>query len=82
LADAVDAVDQAIPFHGLSCAALAFSYRDEHGRPSFSLQPFDFRLSKGELVSSRAVTEAANRLFSKYSPDSIHLRMEILLLTA
>ncbi len=50
LADAVDAVDQAIPFHGLSCAALAFSYRDEHGRPSFSLQPFDFRLSKGELV--------------------------------
>src|SRR5271165_2232638 len=50
LADPVDAVGQAIPFHGLSCAALAFSYQDEHGRPSFSLQPFDFRISKGELV--------------------------------
>jgi putative ATP-binding cassette transporter len=50
LADQVDAVGQAIPFHGLNCAALAFSYRDEHGRPSFSLEPLDFRLSKGELV--------------------------------
>jgi putative pyoverdin transport system ATP-binding/permease protein len=50
LVDRVDAVGQAIPFHDLRCAALAFNYQDEHGHPSFSLEPFDFRLSKGELV--------------------------------
>jgi putative pyoverdin transport system ATP-binding/permease protein len=50
LADPVGSVGRAIPFRGLSCAALTFSYQDEHGRPSFSLEPFDFELSKGELV--------------------------------
>jgi putative pyoverdin transport system ATP-binding/permease protein len=50
LADPIGTVDQTIPFHSLSCATLAFSYHDERGQSSFSLQPFDFRLSKGELV--------------------------------
>lgn len=50
LADPVAAVGRAISFHGLNCAALAFSYQDERGRPLFSLEPFDFQLSKGELV--------------------------------
>jgi putative ATP-binding cassette transporter len=49
LADPV-ADGEAIPFHGLNCAGLTFSYHDERGRPSFSLEPLDFQLSKGELV--------------------------------
>jgi len=44
------AVGEAIPFHGLNCNGLTFSYHDERGRPSFSLEPLDFQLSKGELV--------------------------------
>ena len=50
LADPVDSADQAITFRGLNCAALGFSYRDELGRPAFSLAPLDFQISKGELV--------------------------------
>jgi putative ATP-binding cassette transporter len=37
-------------FDRLHCAALTFSYWDESGRSSFSLESFDFELSTGELV--------------------------------
>lgn len=50
LADPVSETGPALPFNTLLCTALAFSYRDERGRPSFSLEPLDFQLSRGELV--------------------------------
>jgi putative pyoverdin transport system ATP-binding/permease protein len=37
-------------FEEIECKQIAFAYHDEHGRSSFSLEPFDFRLSPGELV--------------------------------
>jgi putative ATP-binding cassette transporter len=40
----------ALPFDNLSCHGIAFDYRDERGQASFSLQPFEFNLAKGELV--------------------------------
>jgi putative pyoverdin transport system ATP-binding/permease protein len=39
-----------VVFNALRCHGLAFSYRDEHGQSSFSLEPLDFELSKGEMV--------------------------------
>jgi putative ATP-binding cassette transporter len=50
LADPVSEVAPAIPFESLQCTALTFSYRDERGQPSFSIDPLDFQLSRGELV--------------------------------
>ena len=40
----------AMAFNSLRCDSITFNYRDEQGQSSFSLQPFDFYLSKGELV--------------------------------
>jgi putative pyoverdin transport system ATP-binding/permease protein len=37
-------------FIEIDCRRIAFSYRDEHGQSAFSLDPFDFTLSPGELV--------------------------------
>ena len=39
-----------LSFNVLRCTDLAFSYRDERGQPSFSLEPLDFELSRGEMV--------------------------------
>ena len=39
-----------LAFDRLRCDGIAFNYRDEQGQTSFSLQPFDFHMSKGELV--------------------------------
>ena len=50
LADPVATTGPVLSFDTLRCTALAFSYRDERGQPSFSLEPFDFELSTGELV--------------------------------
>ncbi|MBV9297905.1 MAG: ATP-binding cassette domain-containing protein, partial [Verrucomicrobia bacterium] len=50
LADPVATTVPVLSFDTLRCTALAFSYRDERGQPSFSLEPFDFELSTGELV--------------------------------
>lgn len=50
LAEPVSEVAPAIPFESLQCTALTFSYRDERGQPSFSIDPLDFQLSRGELV--------------------------------
>jgi putative pyoverdin transport system ATP-binding/permease protein len=40
----------ALAFDDLRCEGIAFDYRDEKGQSSFSLAPFDFHLTKGELV--------------------------------
>ena len=37
-------------FAEIDCRRIAFSYRDEHGQTAFSLDPFEFKLSPGELV--------------------------------
>lgn len=50
LADPSSAAGAALPFERLNCAAVSFGYRDERGLPSFSLEPLDFQLSRGELV--------------------------------
>jgi putative ATP-binding cassette transporter len=50
LADPVSEVATAIHFESLECTALAFSYWDERGQPSFSIEPLDFQLTRGELV--------------------------------
>ena len=50
LAEPVSKVVLTIPFESLQCTALTFSYRDERGQPSFSIDPLDFQLSRGELV--------------------------------
>jgi putative pyoverdin transport system ATP-binding/permease protein len=50
LADPISAVGPAPSFEMLECTTLAFSYRDERGQPSFSLEPLNFQLSKGDLV--------------------------------
>ena len=50
LAEPVSLVDRAITFESLRCAAVTFSYRDERGQPSFSIELLDFQLSRGELV--------------------------------
>jgi len=50
LADTMALVNAMPDFATLQCTGLAFRYLDEHGRPSFSLEPLTFRLSKGDLV--------------------------------
>jgi putative pyoverdin transport system ATP-binding/permease protein len=50
LADPICAERAAPPFDMLRCTDLAFNYRDERGQPTFSLEPLDFQLSKGDLV--------------------------------
>jgi len=39
-----------LAFDSIHCHQLAFEFRDEKGEPSFSLEPLDFELKKGELV--------------------------------
>lgn len=39
-----------LPFNRIHCDGLAFSYRDEKGAQSFTLEPFEFTLARGELV--------------------------------
>jgi putative ATP-binding cassette transporter len=50
LEDPVITAAPVLSFNTLRCTALAFSYRDERGQSSFSLESFDFELSTGELV--------------------------------
>jgi len=50
LADPLSALETPLSFDRLRCNGLAFSYRDERGQPSFSLEPLDFELSRGETV--------------------------------
>jgi putative pyoverdin transport system ATP-binding/permease protein len=50
LADPVSETGLRLSFNLLRCTGLAFSYRDEHGQPSFSLEPLDFELARGETV--------------------------------
>jgi putative pyoverdin transport system ATP-binding/permease protein len=51
LADPVsEAPPPAIHFESLKCTAIAFSYWGERGQPSFSIEPIDFQLARGELV--------------------------------
>ena len=50
LAEPVAEVTSAIPFESLQCTALTFSYWDERGQASFSIEPLGFQLSRGELV--------------------------------
>jgi putative pyoverdin transport system ATP-binding/permease protein len=42
--------EAALTFAGIECKQIAFAYHDEHGRLSFSLEPFNFKLSPAELV--------------------------------
>jgi putative pyoverdin transport system ATP-binding/permease protein len=58
LAEPVSEVAPAIPIESLQCTALTFSYRDERGQSSFSIEPLDFQLSRGELVFIAGVTES------------------------
>ncbi len=39
-----------LQFCSLSCRQLGFEFRNEKGEPSFSLEPLDFHLEKGELL--------------------------------
>jgi putative ATP-binding cassette transporter len=48
--ESVSEGDMSLRFSEIDCRGIAFSYRDEHGQTAFSLEPFDFRLSPGELV--------------------------------
>jgi putative pyoverdin transport system ATP-binding/permease protein len=50
LAEPLTEVGPPLSFHTLHCTGLAFSYRDERGQPSFSLEPLDFELTRGEIV--------------------------------
>lgn len=49
-ADPVSSNGPTLQFDTLRCTGLTFNYRDEHDEPSFSLEPLNFLLSKGELV--------------------------------
>jgi putative pyoverdin transport system ATP-binding/permease protein len=50
LTDPVFAAGPPLSFDRLRCTGLAFSYRDERGQPSFSLEPLNFELSRGEMI--------------------------------
>lgn len=50
LADPVSEAEPPLSFNTLRCNGLAFSYHDERGQPSFSLEPLDFELNRGETV--------------------------------
>ncbi|HEY0789419.1 MAG TPA: cyclic peptide export ABC transporter [Chthoniobacterales bacterium] len=49
-ADPEPDVDPPLSFNQLRCNDLSFNYRDEHGQPSFSLEPLAFELARGEMV--------------------------------
>ena len=49
-ADPISAITPALRFDTLHCAGLSFSYQDELGGSTFSLESIDFQLSRGELV--------------------------------
>ena len=64
-----------LTFDTIRCDRIAFSYRDELGRESFSLIPFNFQLSKGELVFITGGNGSGKSTFLKvlaglYSPAS------------
>jgi putative pyoverdin transport system ATP-binding/permease protein len=48
----VEAVEppSSVAFESIVCRQLAFKFHDEKGAPTFSLEPFDFDLKRGELV--------------------------------
>jgi len=50
VAESVADTEPPLSFTEIDCRRIAFSYRDEHGQTAFSLDPFDFKLSPGELV--------------------------------
>jgi len=50
LADPLSETEASLSFNALRCTGLSFHYQDEHGQPSFSLEPLDFELSKGKMV--------------------------------
>jgi putative pyoverdin transport system ATP-binding/permease protein len=50
LEESVSDGDSPLVFGELQCTNITFDYIDEGGQTSFSLQPFEFHLSPGELV--------------------------------
>jgi putative ATP-binding cassette transporter len=51
--EVVESVTQgeaSLTFREIDCQRITFSYRDEHGQSSFSLEPFDFQITPGELA--------------------------------
>jgi putative ATP-binding cassette transporter len=50
VAESVADTEPPFRFAEIDCSRIAFSYRDERGQTAFSLDPFDFKLSPGELV--------------------------------
>jgi putative ATP-binding cassette transporter len=42
--------EASVTFSEIDCQRITFSYRDDHGQTSFSLEPFDFKITPGELV--------------------------------
>ena len=50
VAESVADTEPPLRFAEIDCRRIAFSYRDEHGQTAFSLDPFDFKLTPGELV--------------------------------
>jgi putative ATP-binding cassette transporter len=75
LADPLSAAEPPLSFNTLRCNGLAFSYHDERGQPSFSLEPLDFELSRGETVFITGGNGSGKSTFLKvlaglYSPAS------------
>jgi putative ATP-binding cassette transporter len=75
LADPVSEAEPPLTFNTLRCNGLAFSYRDERGQPSFSLEPLDFELNRGETVFISGGNGSGKSTFLKvlaglYSPAS------------
>jgi len=50
LADPLSEAEPPLSFNTLRCNGLSFSYHDERVQPSFSLEPLDFELNRGETV--------------------------------
>lgn len=48
--ESVTESEASLRFHEIDCQRITFSYRDDHGQTSFSLEPFDFKITPGELV--------------------------------
>jgi cyclic peptide transporter len=75
LAEPIPDTTEPLTFSVIRCNRISFSYRDELGRESFSLEPFDFQLSKGELVFITGGNGSGKSTFLKvlaglYSPAS------------
>lgn len=49
-ADPIPSASETLTFNSIQCQHLTFGYRGEKGESVFSLDPFDFHLSRGELV--------------------------------